>query len=104
MSISIASILRRLNRALRADRAAMSKLLRTRVRCNRALADDPDVQVAARGRLFSVGALGLLNGAVGASSDQWGKIVAVQEKDGTVKRFERRRLFRSNRHDRRRVR
>jgi hypothetical protein len=63
-----------LNRALSEDPEAMRRLMsEAYVPCNRALADDPTIQVhtekvevgGALGDFFSVGALGLINGIIG---------------------------------------
>jgi hypothetical protein len=59
-----------LNRAFAADREAVRAVFDARVRCNRALADDPHIQVrdeAGDGQAFTVGVIGLLNGLRGAA-------------------------------------
>lgn len=59
-----------LNRVHAADPHVMAKLIEQRVLCNRAVADDPTVQVGAPpGKPdgpFEIGLLGILNGIFGA--------------------------------------
>lgn len=78
-----------LNRALSADRDAMRALFSTRIACNKALADDPTIQVLKEpdGSL-SVGPMGLLNGLFGIRDDRFGHICAVWSDDGKLLRFE----------------
>ena len=87
-----------LNRALRADRQALEKILDYRVECNKKLADDPTIQVVSGEdlegvKISTVGALGLINGIFGIRDNGWGYIAAEyevvcldckEEKDGNV--------------------
>ena len=75
-----------LNRALAEDPEAMRKLMsEAYVPCNRALADDPTIQVHTEkvevggilGDFFSVGALGLINGIIGIRQNGCGYVAAV---------------------------
>jgi hypothetical protein len=75
-----------LNRALAEDPEAMRRLMsEAYVPCNRALADDPTIQVhtekvevgGALGDFFSVGALGLINGIIGVRQNGCGYVAAV---------------------------
>ena len=81
-----------LNRILEADRTAVSELVRTRIRCNEKLADDPTVQVGKFSDVYQVGLLGVVNGLFGVDAKSWGAIAAVVENpesgDHTVLRFE----------------
>jgi hypothetical protein len=77
-----------LNQMLRADPGATHALIANRIPCNATLAAHPAVQVEARGDLFSVGMLGVLNG-VAAAED--GLVVVVADSDsGLIAHFERR--------------
>jgi len=81
-----------LNRALRADRDAMTRLVVTnRVMCNQALADDETIQVTDRGGDgFEVGLLGMVNGILGIDPETgWGPVVAITSQRGKLLRFER---------------
>lgn len=84
-----------LNRLVRTDAEAVSKLMEIRVDCNEDLADHPTVQVLApEGKPPKVGLLGMLNGYFGTFEDGpkqgWGPIsMVVDDKDmRTVQRFE----------------
>ena len=79
-----------LNELLLQDPTAMSELCRTRVSCNKILADHPTVQVS---QDFRVGLLGVLNGLCGAFDDgplrRCGQIAAIYDDDRNVTRFAR---------------
>lgn len=77
-----------LNRAVASDPEAISALLEQRVPCNKALADDPTIQVASKDGAYHVGILGILNGIFGTDEDGWGPIAASMT-DGVVDGFER---------------
>jgi len=71
-----------LNKAFAADSNAMQALMVNRVPCNRALADDPFVQVQQCSVLdnesFQVGAIGLINAVLAATGQQ---LVAIMFDD-----------------------
>lgn len=78
-SVDIERVLEVLNRAVEADRKALTKLVETRVDCNDQLSMDPEVQVALRLEATpQVGFLGLLNGIFG-EQDGWGAFCAMYE-------------------------
>jgi len=87
-SITVEDVLDVLNRAVEKDPGAMSALVEQRIPCNRALADDPTIQVAAKDDDFKVGFLGVLNGCFGVDDDGWGPIMMRLE-DGKVLGFVR---------------
>ncbi len=68
-----------LNRALEADPVCLNQLLNTRIRCNKALVDDPTIQVAAKDDHFTLGPIGLINGIVGIDERSWGFVAAEYE-------------------------
>ena len=68
-----------LNRALDADASAIHKLMEYRVFCNRALAEDPTIQVLGDEGEYKVGPLGLINGITGIRKNGWGYIAAVYD-------------------------
>lgn len=83
-----------LNEALALDPQAISALVSTRVRCTKALAGHPSIQVGSVGETeYEVGLLGILNGLFGSYGPEggkregWGRIAAEVEDDGTVSRF-----------------
>lgn len=74
-----------LNRALEADRVAVSELLGHRVPCNEALADDRQVIVRPHhDGTHSLSALGLINGLVGMVPGSIGEIFARVADDGVT--------------------
>lgn len=86
-SITPEDAIRVLNRALKADPAAVAALALSRTACNQALADDPTVQVLwERTGGYHVGLLGILNGLFGVDEGGWGAIGADVE-DGEIRRF-----------------
>lgn len=82
-----------LNRIHQADPSVLPALIVHRVPCNRALADDPTVQVGAppgeADGPFEVGLLGIVNGLFGVDERSWGFIAAVYDDDHQLVRFER---------------
>jgi hypothetical protein len=94
-SITAAHAVRVLNRALRADSAAMAQLIATRVPCNTALANDATIQVCTTQRgqqlvpvVWSVGVLGLINGLFYADGRGNGAIVLRCDDAGRLTRFQ----------------
>ncbi len=85
-----AELIEYLNTLVSLDQQAMHDLVRARVRCGKALALHPTVQVALHEDTCSVGLLGILNGYAGAYDDGprqgWGPISAIFE-DGKLARF-----------------
>jgi hypothetical protein len=78
-----------LNSAFRADPAAVQTMFQLRRPCNRALADHPNILVAATGEgeseKFSIGLLGIINGIIAAAA---GECMAVQvDEQGNILRF-----------------
>lgn len=66
-----------LNRALEADREAVTALFNTRLRCNEKLADDPTIQVGGwQDGKSTIGPLGIINGIIGIQENGWGYIAA----------------------------
>lgn len=81
-----------LNRALARDTKAVNALVKTRVACNAALADDPTIQVRDREGFRSVGLLSLLNGVFGLLDGGRGRIAAViDDVTGEIVEFRRNR-------------
>jgi hypothetical protein len=79
-----------LNRALAADKDALSMLFGFRTPCNETLAFDPTIQVRCNAdETHAIGTLGLINGLFGVDDRNWGHISMVVESDGTIARFER---------------
>lgn len=79
----IAKMIDCLNRAFSNDPAAIHALICNRVPCNQELAEHPNIPVDINvvGTGFSVGALGLLNGALDAAGMQKIAIKMSDEKD-----------------------
>ena len=79
-----------LNRAIKADPEAMTKLFTQRVPVNRALAQDETIQVlAGQGEAPStMSLLGILNGIFGVDGHGWGAIAGVFEHDGSLVKFQ----------------
>lgn len=94
MSITVDQIVDMLNRAVWADRDAISALVNHRVPCNEALANDPTIQVGLTSfhgiksdAKNSVGLLGLLNG-IAALEDPNKRIgAALDAPHGKVRYF-----------------
>jgi hypothetical protein len=76
-----------LNKLVKIDREAVTKLVNARVPCNRKLADHPTVQVGVKKKGHEVGLLGILNGFTGADERSCGGIAAVIGKNNKVERF-----------------
>ena len=81
------------NELIERDQEAMSHLVSNRVRCNRAMAHHPTVQVqqagpSEGGRLWEVGVLGVLNGLIGIDKEGWGCLSATIDPGGTLLRVE----------------
>lgn len=78
--LQIEEALEVLNRIHAADPSVMPALIDHRVPCNRALADDPTVQVGRYGPpqsdMWEVGLLGVVNGLFGTDDQSWGWIAA----------------------------
>lgn len=81
-------VLEVLNRALEADRTAISLLLNTRVPCNSVLTEDPTIQVMSHHddleipeNCGKVGLLGIINGLCGVDERGWGLICTVANKE-----------------------
>lgn len=91
-SITTNDVIKLLNGANNSDPNAISTLfLRRRARCNRKLADHKSIQVRARrgGKPpYTVGILGIINGAFGTDAQGMGPIVMVVDK-GRIIRFKR---------------
>lgn len=80
LNVNLRDIVDRLNSMLEADPDAARKLARTYHPCNKALAEHPTCQVNAidvDNDLYTVGALGWLNGALGIDPSGWGPISAI---------------------------
>ena len=97
ISVSVDDAIAVLNRAVEADREAMSQLFATRIVCNDDLADDPTIQVLSHKELVPqgplglmrdytlVGLLGIINGIFGIRKDGWGYITMVtDDEDGEI--------------------
>lgn len=78
-----------LNRALKEDREAITRLFLHREPCNEALANDVTIQVRGYpvGAQTSVSALGLINGLFGIRRDGQGWISAMVDDDGRITSF-----------------
>ena len=79
--VDVERVLEVLNRMAREDRFATLKLVEARVCCNRALGEDPDVQVirtCATGQL-KVGLLGVINGLFGCDERGHGPVAYVPD-------------------------
>ena len=91
-SITASDVIKMLNGANKIDGEAISTLfLGRRARCNRKLANHKSIQVRARrgGKPpYTVGILGIINGAFGTDARGWGPISMVVDK-GRIIRFER---------------
>lgn len=84
---SVQSALGVLNRAVAADRGAMTMLIGSRVPCNDALMEDPTIQC--EGDPPTVGPLGLVNGLFGSDPEtSYGPIPAVFDDSERLLRFE----------------
>jgi hypothetical protein len=79
MNAHVNEVLEVLNRAVKADHVAVEILIEKRVVCNKALADDPTIQVVSKDGRTKVGLLGLINGIVGIRDNGWGYIAACYE-------------------------
>lgn len=83
-----------LNHIVQIDREAVDRLIKTRVPCNKSLANHPTVQVGyqendnPKGDRFEVGFLGIINGLFGIRDDKRGFICAMYEGD-SIMRFQR---------------
>lgn len=90
--LRLETVLRNLNRMLKADPVAISALLKCCVPCNGELAADPTCQVgndfanADAGR-FTVRPLGWLNGALGIRPNHYGYVAAIVRGDGSIEKF-----------------
>lgn len=85
-------IINQLNEIARTDPTAMEWLIANRITCNEALANHPTVQVLAPpGEKPKVGMLGIINGIVGAISNEplkgYGYIGIILEDDGSFVKF-----------------
>lgn len=87
-SITPQDVIDILNRAIKADQAAMTKLMSKRFYCNEELANDPTIQVrqeksfgvpGGEGVVFTISANGLLNSLWGIDENGWGPIAAIFE-------------------------
>ncbi len=78
-----------LNRVNEADPTVLPLLIDYRVPCNRAVADDPTVQVGVHDDVWSVGVLGIVNGIVGIDTNGSGFIAAHYDDDGVLTHFVR---------------
>jgi hypothetical protein len=94
-SITAAHAVRVLNRALRADSAAMAQLIATRVPCNTALANDATIQCGIKRQknellpvIYEVGVLGIINGLFYADGRGDGAIVLRCDDAGHPTRFQ----------------
>lgn len=76
-----------LNQLVSIDREAIEKLIASRVKCNKELADHPTVQVFGTGGDYWVGILGILNGIYGCNSEGVGFIQAHLDDDLHLVRF-----------------
>ena len=68
-----------LNRAVASDLDAIANLLKVRVYCNEALANDPTIQVLVQEDQRTLGTLGLINGLFGIREDGWGHLCAIHD-------------------------
>jgi hypothetical protein len=74
-----AHLLEVLNRAVSEDHEAVEALLMHRVKCNRALAEDPTIQVGlieAESEGFDVGLMGILSGLAGTYENGYSRIAS----------------------------
>lgn len=83
-----------LNRIHAADDTVLPALIAYRVLCNRALADDPTVQVGRvempdRSDMWEVGLLGIVNGLFGVDEQSWGFIAAEYDDEKQLTGFVR---------------
>jgi hypothetical protein len=80
-NVTIGEVVDVLNRAIAEDRDAVNRLMQTRVPCNKALADDPTIQVLADvvdgKHVYKVGLLGVLNGLFGCDPVSGGALIGV---------------------------
>lgn len=80
-----------LNRIHAADPTVLPALIAHRVACNKAVADDPTVQVGRYGPpqsdIWEVGLLGVINGIFGIREGSQGWIGAYYDDDRTLLRF-----------------
>ena len=95
--ITVSQVVELLNQALRMDEIAITSLVRTRVSCNKALAQHQTIQVGLQPGCdpdgddqfheYEVGLLGLINGFFGIDEKQWGAIAAEMDKAGHICNF-----------------
>lgn len=89
-SVTVDEVIAILNSALESDREAIQTLVQSRVRCNKTLADHPEIQVGAMDCGHEVGILGILNGLFGVDENGWGFICAIYDApDGKLTHFAR---------------
>jgi hypothetical protein len=90
-SITPADVVAVLNRALAADKDALTHLFTDYTVCNATLASDPTIQCSQNGQQFRVRPLGILNGIFGIFDDGpkkgYGPIYMVVNDDGSIKEF-----------------
>lgn len=78
-----------LNDLLEHDREAITRLVGSRVECNRSLADHPTCEVGVQEEGWDVGMLGVLNGVCRIDGPCYGPVVAVlDEETNEIIRFE----------------
>jgi len=81
-----------LNEMLKIDPKATIELIKTKVACNKDLADHPSIQVSSNTENdsdFKVGLLGFLNGLFGVRDDDSKGEICYVDLDGEVLRFMR---------------
>jgi hypothetical protein len=79
-----------LNEAFKMDPEAINKLVGSRVKCNKELADHPTIQVLGEGdpMTFTVGLLGILNGIFGKDGNGTGYIgIELDEEEWQIEKF-----------------
>ena len=95
--VTVSQVVELLNQALKIDSIAITNLVRTRVVCNRGLANHQTIQVGLapgcdpednpKDHEYEVGLLGLINGLFGIDEKQWGAIAAEMDKAGHICNF-----------------
>lgn len=77
MNMEVANAVKILNEAAKLDKSAIQTLVEHREYCNEGLANHPSIQVIKEYGQHFVGLLGIINGILGPSKENFGKIAAI---------------------------